>query len=154
YLIQKQMEREVIKNFDLKELIEERFVFLNGLYPSVEWDIRCESFLVDLDPIGMAKVIDNLVDNGVKYSPTEPYITIKLFNNAMSICDRGCGMDEVTLMKIFDSYYQSDKTMAGYGIGLGLVKRYCDRHRIVLSVQSQVGEGTCITLDLPRKKNG
>jgi two-component system, OmpR family, sensor kinase len=153
YLIQKQMEREVIKHFDLKELIEERLVFLGGIYPSVRWENLCESLEVELDPIGMAKVIDNLVDNGVKYSPSEPHITIKLSNNVMSICDQGCGMDEVTIMKIFDSYYQSDKTMAGYGIGLGLVKRYCDRHRIALSVQSHVGEGTCISLDLSRKKN-
>jgi signal transduction histidine kinase len=52
----------------------------------------------------------------------------------------------VTLMKIFDRYYQSDKTMAGYGIGLSLVKRYCDRYAIGLNVQSSSGAGTCIQL--------
>lgn len=154
YLIQKQMERESIESFDLKHLIEDRLVFLNGLYPSVQWDVECQTLMVELDAIGMGKVIDNLVDNGVKYSPLPPHISIKLTGTQLRICDQGRGMDEMTLMKIFDSYYQSDKTMAGFGIGLGLVKRYCDKYRIALSVQSHAGKGTCIILDFNRGKNG
>jgi signal transduction histidine kinase len=63
-------------------------------------------------------------------------------------------MDEMTLVRIFDQYYQSDATMAGYGIGLGLVKRYCDRYNIGLHVHSVVNEGTHITLEFNRGKNG
>jgi signal transduction histidine kinase len=154
YLIKKQMEKEVVERFDLCELIDERISFLGGLYPSVQWQRACEPIEVNLDKIGLAKVIDNLVENGVKYSPNIPIITITLAQKILSICDRGNGMDEVTLMRIFDRYYQSDKTMAGYGIGLGLVKRYCDRYGVGLNVQSKVGEGTCITLDFNRGKNG
>ncbi|MDD4856157.1 MAG: HAMP domain-containing sensor histidine kinase [Sulfuricurvum sp.] len=154
YLIKKQMEREIIENFDLCELIEERLSFLSGLYPSTQWQRECEPLEVELDKIGLAKVIDNLVDNGVKYSCGIPKITIILTKNTLRICDTGSGMDEVTLIRIFDRYYQSDKTMAGYGIGLGLVKKYCDRYRIGLSVQSQLGEGTCITLEFNKGKNG
>lgn len=150
YLIKKQMEKEVIEVFDLRVLIEERVSFLSGLYPSAVWQRECEPLEVELDRIGLAKVIDNLVDNGVKYSSGIPQITITIVKNTLSICDTGSGMDEVTLMRIFDRYYQSDKTMAGYGIGLGLVKKYCDRYRIGLSVQSQVGEGTCITLEFKK----
>lgn len=153
YMIKKQMEKEVISRFDLKTLIEERVVFLMALYPSVEWDIECESLDVALDPIGMGKVIDNLVDNGVKYSPTPAKISIHLLGTTLIIRDYGYGMDEVTLMKIFDRYYQSDHTMAGYGIGLGLVKRYCDRYKISLSVKSYPTQGTSITLEFPRKLN-
>lgn len=154
YLIKKQMEREVIERFDLCELIEERVSFLSGLYPSAQWQRECEPLEVELDRIGLAKVIDNLVDNGVKYSSQIPKITITLTKNTLRICDSGDGMDEVTLMRIFDRYYQSDNTMAGYGIGLGLVKKYCDRYRVALSVQSRLGEGTCITLEFNRGKNG
>ena len=56
-------------------------------------------------------------------------------------------MDEAALVKIFDHYYQSDKNMAGYGIGLGLVKRYCDKHSIKLRVESKIDDGTCISMD-------
>jgi signal transduction histidine kinase len=77
-----------------------------------------------------------------------------LNDNKLSIRDKGLGMDEMTLVRIFDRYYQSDSTMAGYGIGLGLVKRYCDRYKIGLHVHSQLDEGTCVTLELNRGKHG
>jgi signal transduction histidine kinase len=152
YLIKKQMEKEVIQTFDLCELIDERVLFLSGLYPSVQWDVECTPFEVKLDRIGLAKVIDNLVDNGVKYSAETPQIRVKISENILSICDHGCGMDEVALVQIFDQYYQNDTTMAGYGIGLGLVKRYCDRNGIRLRVDSEVNRGTCMHLEFKHKK--
>ncbi|MDP3266189.1 MAG: HAMP domain-containing sensor histidine kinase [Sulfuricurvum sp.] len=154
YLIKKQMEKESIETFEIRDLIYERLSFLKPLYPHAQWEIIDEPCLVTLDRKGFAKVIDNLVDNGVKYSPSSASITILLNDNKLSIRDEGVGMDEMTLVRIFDRYYQSDSTMAGYGIGLGLVKRYCDRYKIGLHVHSQLGEGTCVTLELNRGKHG
>lgn len=150
YLIKKQTERERIESFDLGELIEERLGFLRSLYPSVIWELSLEPQRVKCDRIGLGKVIDNLVENGVKYSGQTPYITINLHDQSLSICDQGIGMDEITLMRIYDRYYQNDSTMAGFGIGLSLVKRYCDRHRINLHVASRVGEGTCVKLEFKK----
>lgn len=152
YLIKKQMEKEAIERFDLKELLEERLVFLRALYGNVEWNIDLVVFEIELDRIGLGKVIDNIVENGVKYSSGDPVLFIRFDRNRLSICDRGIGMDEIALMRIFDRYYQNDATMAGYGIGLGLVKRYCDRHHIGLHVASKPGEGTCVTLEFTTKK--
>ncbi|OHD97606.1 MAG: hypothetical protein A2552_02885, partial [Sulfuricurvum sp. RIFOXYD2_FULL_44_160] len=75
YMIKKQSERERIEQFDLSEVIEERLVFLRSLYPSVTWDISVASYAVNCDRIGLGKVIDNLIENGVKYSPKNPIIT-------------------------------------------------------------------------------
>jgi signal transduction histidine kinase len=147
YLIKKQTEREKIELFDLRELIEERLGFLRSLYPAAVWELKIESFSVKGDRIGLGKVIDNLVENGVKYSPQTAHITIKLHDKILSICDHGSGMNEITLMRIYDRYFQNDTTMPGYGIGLSLVKRYCDRHHIQLNVASRVGEGTCVKLE-------
>lgn len=155
YLIKKQTEREKIETFDLRDVIEERLGFLRSLYPAASWDVSMEPCEVRMDRIGLGKVIDNLVENGVKYSLQNPQITITLYNHVLSICDQGIGMDEITLMRIYDRYYQNDSTMPGYGIGLSLVKRYCDRHSINLHVASQVGEGTCVKLEFKKKeRNG
>ncbi len=154
YLIKKQMARESIELFDLKELVEERLGFLKPLYSGVEWESDLSALMVRADRIGLGKVIDNLVENGVKYSPVRPRITIKTAGNLLSICDEGMGMDEITLMRIYDRYYQNDATMAGYGIGLNLVKRYCDRHGIGLHVSSRLGQGTCVKLEFKGDKNG
>lgn len=150
YLIKKQTERESIDSFDLRELLEERLGFLRSLYPTVVWNLEIDSYRVTCDRIGLGKVIDNLVENGVKYSPQTPHITIKLHDQTLTLCDQGSGMDEITLMRIYDRYFQNDTTMPGYGIGLSLVKRYCDRHHIQLNVTSRVGEGTCVKLEFKK----
>ncbi|MCI4407236.1 MAG: HAMP domain-containing histidine kinase [Sulfuricurvum sp.] len=155
YMIKKQSERENIEHFDLREVIEDRIRFLCSLYPSVDWQVEIESCEVYGDRIGLGKVIDNLIENGIKYSPKNPIITITLQNNVLRIVDQGIGMDEITLIHIYDRYYQSDSTMAGYGIGLNLVKRYCDRYRIGLHISSKVDVGTCVTLEFKKKdENG
>jgi signal transduction histidine kinase len=151
YMIKKQSERERIEHFDLAQVIEERLVFLRSLYPSVTWDVSVASYTVNCDRIGLGKVIDNLIENGVKYSSTNPIITITLHENTVNICDNGIGMDEITLMHIYDRYYQSDSTMAGYGIGLNLVKRYCDRYGITLHISSHINEGTCVKLEFKKR---
>jgi signal transduction histidine kinase len=151
YMIKKQSEREKIEHFDLREVIEDRLLFLRSLYPSVEWQVEIEACEVYGDRIGLGKVIDNLIENGVKYSPKNPIITIMLQHNTLSICDQGIGMDEITLIRIYDRYYQNDSTMAGYGIGLSLVKRYCDRYDIGLHIASRINEGTCVTLEFKKK---
>jgi two-component system OmpR family sensor kinase len=151
YMIKKQSERERIEHFDLAQVIEERLVFLRSLYPSVTWNVSVASYAVNCDRIGLGKVIDNLIENGVKYSPKSPIITITLQENTVNICDNGIGMDEITLMHIYDRYYQSDSTMAGYGIGLNLVKRYCDRYGIALHISSHINEGTCVKLEFKKR---
>lgn len=152
YLIKKQIEKEKIEPFDVRELLEERLVFLRGLYSNAEWEIESAPLGVTLDRIGLGKVIDNIVENGVKYSLDTPRISIRLVGTTLSICDHGIGMDEITLMRIYERYYQSDSSMAGYGIGLGLVKRYCDRHGIGLQVSSRIGAGTCVKLEFKGEK--
>jgi len=150
YLIKKQTEREKIESFELGELVEERIGFMRPLYPNIVWNIDLQPTIIVCDRIGLGKVIDNLVENGVKYSPQNPTITIKLHDKNLTICDQGTGIDEITLMRIYDRYFQNDTTMPGYGIGLSLVKRYCDRHHIVLNVASRVGEGTCVNLEFKK----
>ncbi len=147
YLIRTQMQRETIETFDLSDLMRERLEFFKALYPHVLFEDALEPTSVTTDKIGLRKVIDNLVDNAVKYTQKEGVVQINLFNAVLAIKDHGVGMDEMELLRIFDRYYQSDATMPGYGIGLGLVKSFCDKHKIKLYVQSKKGEGTTMLLD-------
>ena len=152
YMIKKQSEREKIEQFDLRNVIEERLTFVSSLYPFAEWNVTLEECFVQCDRIGLGKVIDNLIENGVKYSPKHPIISITLRDGTLNICDQGIGMDEITLIHIYDRYYQNDSTMAGYGIGLNLVKRYCDRYGIALHISSRLNEGTCVKLEFKKKE--
>ncbi len=147
YMIKKQMRREVVETVDLQNVIEERIAFLSELYSHAEFELDLETISLKMDKIGFSKVFDNLVDNAVKYSVSPAKVSIKLHGTRLEIEDAGRGMDEVELFRIFDRYYQSDAATPGFGIGLGMVKDYCDRYKITLHVESQKGKGTTMILD-------
>lgn len=147
YLIKKQMQHEQIEQFDVAQLVEDRLKLLKPLYSSAVFREDLEAISVNIDKIGLAKVIDNIIDNSVKYSSKNAEIDIVSCDKKLTISDKGQGMDEVELFQIFDRYYQSNEKALGFGIGLGLVKNYCDRYKIKLHVDSKKGQGTTMQLD-------
>jgi len=146
YMIKTQTLQEIKEDFELSNLIEQRVDFLKAIYPHVSFNLELEDTQIFSDKVGLTKVIDNIIDNGVKYSPNSNKIDIKLHQNVLEIRDYGCGMDEVELLRIFDNYYQSNKNMQGFGIGLSIVKRFCDTHNIQLSFNSKPDSGTTVLL--------
>jgi len=146
YLIKHQMRREQIENVDLEALLRQRCEALQEIYPSHRLACDLESISLKLDKMGFIKVVDNLIDNAVKNAPAGSTIGIVLRNRSLQVRDEGHGIDEVALFKVFDRYYQSDDSLPGFGIGLDLVKRYCDRHRISLAIDSAPGKGTTVRL--------
>ena len=151
YLIKKQMRYESVELFELDKLLLVRYDFFSSLYSRVDFELNLESFSVKLDKIGLQKVIDNLIDNAVKYSKDEQILVkIELKDKILSIQDFGIGMDDIELFSMYDRYYQADYEKKGSGIGLGLVRSYCDKYSINLKVESQKGEGTTITCDFSK----
>ena len=147
YLIQKQMHKERVESFDLSKIVAERIDFLGALYGGFKFKKELQFLEISCDKMGLLKVIDNLIENAVKYSSDSRRVNVMLKKTTLEIIDFGEGMDEVELLHIFDRYYQNDTTMAGFGIGLGLVKSYCDRYKIGLHVKSQKHKGTTVSLD-------
>lgn len=146
YMIKLQSSKIIYEEFGLDELIEQRVAFLKPLYPHVEFNLNLISTQIANDKVGLSKVIDNLIDNAVKYSQSIHKIIITLQDYTLSIQDHGCGMDEVELLQIFDNYYQSNENMQGFGIGLSMVKRFCDANGILLNFKSKPDEGTTVIL--------
>lgn len=146
YMIKLQSSKIKYESIELDELLKQRVAFLKPIYPHVEFNLNLESVQINNDKVGLSKVIDNLIDNAVKYSQSIHKIIITLQNNTLSIQDYGCGMDEVELLKIFDNYYQSNENMQGFGIGLSMVKRFCDANEILLNFKSKPEEGTTVIL--------
>ena len=146
YMIKKQTSHKIKEKFSLDELVKKRVNFLKNIYPQVEFILELEKKDIFSDITGLSKVIDNIVDNGVKYAPNSNKYEIRLKDNTLSFKDYGCGMDEVELVRIFDNYYQSDKNIQGFGIGLSMVKRFCDTQDIELNFKSKLNYGTTVLL--------
>jgi len=146
YMIKMQSREDVRENFFLDAVVQERVDFLSKIYPDINFHLELEPLQLLSDKKGLAKVIDNIVDNGVKYSGNSKNIDINIINKSIYIQDYGIGMDEVELLKIFDNYYQTNTSMQGFGIGLSMVKRFCDKNMVDLNFQSKKNSGTRVEL--------
>jgi signal transduction histidine kinase len=151
YMIKMQSKQEIKEKFFVDELLRQRVVFLKRIYPHMNFNVDLTTLEIVNDKTGLSKVIDNIIDNGVKYSGSSKNIDIKIENSTLVISDYGIGMDEVELLKIFDNYYQSNKNMQGFGIGLSMVKRFCDKNDIELSFKSSPNVGTTVELKFKKE---
>jgi two-component system OmpR family sensor kinase len=148
YMIKRQTKSVHVESFSLNELLKSRVEFLSNIYPNVEFVLNDYDFEVKIDKIGFQKVIDNILQNAIKYSSTSSRVSLHVKPYSLEIKDEGIGMDEFEVLKIFDKYYQSSDIMGGYGIGLSMVKRYCDEQKIAIFVDSKKDIGTKFLLDL------
>lgn len=104
----------------------------------------------------LENVWDNLLSNAIKYNKPEGEITIELSRNdgavQIKIQDSGIGMSESELKQIFERFYRADasRTKEGTGLGLSIVKQIIELHKGEIMVDSNPGEGTTFTIDLPQ----
>jgi len=135
------IEKEI---FNLEELILERVEAMRLLKRN-PFVLDLTFYSIKVDKIGFEKVLDNILSNAMKYSSKSAPIEIVLKNGVLSITDKGIGMDETELLKIYERYYQLDNKIRGEGIGLALVKAYCDDEKIKIRIESKKGEGTKVS---------
>ena len=127
-----------------------------------DWTNRNINLDIDLDKVDyigneelLAQVWQNIIGNAMKFTPDNGLIKIsmKKSNNniTVSVVDNGIGMDKDTQSRIFEKFYQGDKSHAlkGNGLGLALVKQIIDFHNGNISVSSQEGKGSTFKIDLP-----
>jgi len=137
--------------FDLKVMLQERIEFFSYLNRN-SFVLEAQSLVIYADKIGLEQVIDNIIENSIKYSPKESSIIIELKDTKLSIRDFGVGIEASELPLIYQRYYQEDDAYTGEGIGLAIVKRYSDAANIPLKIESRKGEGTVVILDFSALK--
>jgi two-component system, OmpR family, phosphate regulon sensor histidine kinase PhoR len=102
-------------------------------------------------------VFSNLLSNSLKYSQDPKEISIHLITDKdlveIRFKDNGIGIPSCDLDKVFERFYRVDKArtrkMGGAGLGLSLVKTIIDKHRGTISVESELGQGSCFIVRLP-----
>ncbi|MFT9040018.1 cell wall metabolism sensor histidine kinase WalK [Schleiferilactobacillus harbinensis] len=111
----------------------------------------------EIDTDKMTQVIDNLMNNAIKYSPDGGTITVRLFRSRehvlISIADQGLGIPGADLAKVFDRFYRVDKARSrqqgGTGLGLAISKEIVEAHRGRIWVNSTEGRGSTFYISLP-----
>jgi len=147
YTINKEIYNIEKERFSLSLLLEERVEAMKALGRN-PFVLELTEIELYADRIGFEQMIDNLLGNAMKYSDKETPIKISAEGSILLIRDSGIGMHEGELVRIFERYYQSDESRRGEGIGLALVKAYCDEAKIGIAILSKPGEGTTVKLEL------
>jgi len=119
-------------------------------------DSQDVSVHADID--GLRTILDNLLDNALKYTLDHGVVTIKWIADEnrvwISVSDNGVGIPREHLSRIFERFYRADKArsreMGGTGLGLSIVKHLSQVFGGLIRVESVQGEGTTFTLELPR----
>ena len=107
-----------------------------------------KNIVLNSDYNGFIIVLDNLISNAIKYNCKEnPYIKISFENKVLSIFNKGVGIDTKNIMLVFDRYFQENSQNMGYGIGLAVVKEFCDKNSIGINIES-FEDGNKINLNL------
>lgn len=148
YYIKKEIHADVREEFYLDELIFSVVEKQKEVIAEVEITIDILHVTLFADKHGFAKVISNLLHNALKYTPSKQPIFITQEGATLILKDQGIGMSEAELFLAFNRYYQADATNDGHGIGLSLVKAYCDEFKIGMRINSQKNVGTQVLLDL------
>ncbi|WP_458700681.1 sensor histidine kinase [Sulfurospirillum sp. 1307] len=150
YYIKKEVLEDLKEEFELSEVLNsviEKFASLN-LHVKINYDGK--SLKLKVDKHGFIKILTNLLDNAIKYNKNNNPINIELNDTKLCIIDNGIGMDESEVFNVFNRYYQEDNKNMGYGIGLSIVKAYCDEEKIFIKIDSKKEKGTKISLDLSK----
>jgi two-component system, OmpR family, phosphate regulon sensor histidine kinase PhoR len=113
------------------------------------------------DPVHISNVVNNLLDNAIKYSFDTPEIKIKTHTDGncltMEISDKGIGISKSNQKKIFDKLYRvptgNVHEVKGFGLGLSYVKAILEKHKGNISLESQLGKGTTFKVRLPLDMN-
>ncbi len=117
---------------------------------------------VNIDTKRIRQVLDNLINNAVKYSPPDTRITIaakKTGNDILlSVTDRGAGIPPEELTNVFDRMYRIEQRLYsgvdGLGLGLYICRRLVEAHGGSIWVESTLGEGSTVFLTLPLDNKG
>ena len=124
-------------------------------------DYQISPIWVEIDTDKMTQVVDNILNNAIKYSPDGGNITFSMKTTdsqlILSISDEGLGIPKADLPKIFDRFYRVDKARSraqgGTGLGLAIAKEIVKQHKGFIWAKSEYGHGSTFTIVLPYSKD-
>ncbi|MDK7049877.1 MULTISPECIES: cell wall metabolism sensor histidine kinase WalK [Aerococcus] len=120
-------------------------------------ELAGDDYFVEIDQDRMTQVIDNIINNAIKYSPDGGTITVRLMSThnevTLSVQDQGLGVPQKSIPHLFDRFYRVDKarsrTQGGTGLGLAIAKEVIEMHHGRIWVNSIENKGSTFFVSLP-----
>ena len=150
-----EIELESVRIPELLETVEE------GVAPKLKekgaaLTVQCETDTLVLNPDLMHSLLNNLIVNAANAydaDASEKPILLSVTGRTFSVSDRGRGIPKEAIDRIFEPFFRVDKSRSkkqgGSGLGLALVKTIADAHGAAITVDSELGKGTTVSVTLP-----
>ena len=142
------------EDFDLKELIELIIRDLKILYPQQDIELKGEGeYCIYSDIFLIKQLLINLIENAIKYGDNKKINIIleKREGIVAKIIDRGKGISKENLERVFEKFFREDKarsrSQGSHGLGLAIVKKIADILDIKVSIESEIGIGSRVSID-------
>ena len=143
------------------ESVAERFLLqLEELGGEVVLELDAKNDIFKVDELHFSNMINNLIDNAIKYNDKQPLIKINTYNVitgiVIEVSDNGIGLSKENQAKIFDKFYRVSKgnvhDVKGFGLGLSYVMSIVKGHFGEISVESKLKEGTKFKIQIPNNQ--
>ena len=156
--------REISFNFEnlslhsvIERAVETNDIIVQQRNGKVRLYLEAEEPVVYGDNEHLYNLVNNLLDNAIKYSPEAPEITVRTRNNGkgifMSVEDKGIGMSKSEQSRIFERFYRKPSgnvhDVKGFGLGLNYAQAIVNAHRGNITVHSEPGKGSRFEVFLP-----
>lgn len=149
-----------VSSFVLNDMTEDILKRLKPLAQEKNVELLLESSReveIEADETKLTLALSNLIQNGIKYNKDGGQVKVHIdsdhMNAVIKVSDTGIGIDEKHFAKLFQRFYRVDKARdreaGGSGLGLSIVRQIIMLHKGMISVESQLGEGSCFTARLP-----
>lgn len=137
YNIKKEIDKIDKQEIFLDEIVKNCVEKFDDIKKNTKIFVDVPNIRVITDINGFEKTIDNLISNAIKYNISEnPIVEIKYKDNIFSVFNTGEKIDTKNLFIVFDKYFQENSSKDGFGLGLALVKEFCDKNRISINIDT------------------
>ena len=137
YDIKKEIDRIENQEFYLDEIISKSCDKVDDIRKNIIITTTVPNIKLFTDINGFEKIIDNLIFNAIKHNIKDnPKIDINYKDNILSIYNTGEKIDTKNLFIVFDKYFQEDSSKDGFGLGLAMVKVFCDKNKIIINIDT------------------
>lgn len=137
YNIKKEIDKIDKQEFFLDEIVATSCEKFDDIKKNTIITINVTNIKLFTDLNGFEKTIDNLISNAIKHNIKEnPIVNIEYKNSILSVYNTGEKIDTKNLFIVFDKYFQEDSSKDGFGLGLAMVKEFCDKNKITINIDT------------------
>lgn len=146
-----------LNTWDMGELIDSAIIMVEGAAGKkmirIKTDVQKVTAVIDGKRV--KQVLINLLTNAIKFTPSGGEISVKVEDGSdaltVSVSDKGCGISEEDIDRVFDEFYRGSSQESGAGLGLPICRRIVEMHGGRIWVESRIGSGSTFYFTLPRE---